>query len=136
MGAVEYHKGDMSEETFLRNILSKVTKDGERRGMKIAFRLVSTYRAPGICTENVTRACFVSYRGLVSPCVFRNMPAPENASPGEVSLHAPKTIIFGDINNESLSMIWACKAYETFRADHARGGSTPSCGDCPKLFNS
>jgi MoaA/NifB/PqqE/SkfB family radical SAM enzyme len=128
------HARDEHEEAFLRHIASKVTEDGERRGLKIAFRLVSAHRPPGICTENVTRAFFVSSRGLVSPCVFTNMPVP--AGMDEAGLLSPGSLTFGDINNQGLSEIWDRKAYKTFRDDHARGRPGALCGNCRKLFAS
>ncbi len=136
LAAEVIHARNGNEETLLRRIASEVAEDGEKRGLKIAFRLVATHRPPGICTENVTRALFVSSRGLVSPCVFMNMPVPENDGTGEGGLHAPGSLVFGDINNQSLSRIWAGKAYRTFRGDHARGRFAPSCSGCPKLFAS
>lgn len=136
LAAEALHARDTNEETFLRNMASEVVDDGERRGLKIAFRLVVSHRAHGICTENVSRALFVSCRGFVSPCVFRNLPVAENPDTGESSLHTPVSLTFGDINSQSLSRIWARKDYKTFRGDHARGRSSLQCGDCPKLFSS
>lgn len=136
LAAEVIHARDENEETFLSHIASEVAEDGERRGLKIAFRLVASHRAPGICTENVSRALFISSRGLVSPCVFRNLPVAENPGAGEIGLYAPGSLTFGDINNQSLSRIWARKAYKIFRGDHARGSSSLQCGDCPKLFSS
>lgn len=128
------HARNANEETLLRRIASEVTEDGARRRLDIVFRLVATQRPPGMCTENVTGACFVSSRGLVSPCVFMNMPLPANDCTGEAGLCTPESLTFGDINDKSLSSIWTRKAYRTFRSDHAGNRSIPSCCGCPKLF--
>ncbi|MGO9569649.1 MAG: SPASM domain-containing protein [Desulfomonilaceae bacterium] len=44
------------------------------------------------------------------------------------------SLIFGDINDQSLSTIWRQKAYRAFRRHHAKGSGTDCCGDCAKLF--
>lgn len=127
------HARDNEEEAFLHGIISEVVKDGRKRGLDIHFRLVARHRPPGICTENVTRALFVSARGLVSPCVFRNLPVVDIHERGEAGLCSSTSLIFGDINDQSLSSIWRQKAYRAFRRQHARGRGTDCCGDCAKL---
>jgi MoaA/NifB/PqqE/SkfB family radical SAM enzyme len=128
------HARDKEEEAFLQGIISEVVKDGRKRGLDIHFRLVTRHRPPGICTEDVTKALVVSARGLVSPCVFRNVPVVDNHERGEHGLCSPTSLIFGDINEQSLSTIWRQKAYRAFRRHHAEGSGTECCGDCAKLF--
>jgi MoaA/NifB/PqqE/SkfB family radical SAM enzyme len=125
---------DEDEESFLRGIISEVIKDGRKRGLDIQCRLVTRYRPPGICTENVTRALFVSSLGLVSPCVFRNLPIIENQGRGELDSCAPTSLIFGDIKDQSFSSIWRRRDYRAFRRNHVNGRGTDSCGNCSKLF--
>lgn len=133
LAAEVLHAASAEEENFLRRIASEVVEDGERRGLKIAFRLISTFRAPGECTENVTRSCFVSSHGLVSPCVFRNIPVREPEPAGEGDLRAPEGFPYGDLNSRGISSILAGKTRKDFLNDHARGGFPPSCAGCPKL---
>jgi len=125
---------DTDGEAFLCNIISEVAKDGRKRGLEIHCRLVTRHGPPGMCTENVTRALFVSSRGSVSPCVFRNVPIVENRGPGVIDSCSTPRIIFGDINDQSLSDTWRQKHYRAFRRDHAKGRGTNSCGNCTKLF--
>lgn len=128
------HARDKGEEAFLRGIISAVARDGRMRGLDIHCGLVMRHKPPGICTENVTRALFVSARGIVSPCVFRNLPVASKEGCGESYWYSPTSLTFGNINDQSLSKIWRQKAYETFRRNHAKGKGADSCGDCPKLF--
>ncbi len=125
---------DTVEETYLCGIISGVIEDGRKRGVKIHCRLAKPHGPPGICTENVTRALFVSSRGLVSPCVFRNVPIVEDREPVSPALCSPPHLILGDVNDQSLSCIWRRKDYRVFRRNHAKGKGTNSCGDCTKLY--
>jgi MoaA/NifB/PqqE/SkfB family radical SAM enzyme len=122
------------EETLLKGMISEVIADGKRRGVDIVFRLVTPFRTPGTCTENVTRALFISSRGLVSPCVFRNMPVVETSSRKDMGISVPKRLTFGNVHDRSLSGIWRDKSYRAFRREHFSGRGTHACGGCPKLF--
>ena len=123
-----------AEEAVLSGIVSEVVRDGRKRGLDIQCRLVSPHSAPGICTENVTEALFVSSRGLVSPCVFRNLPVVENQGKAGSDLYSLPRLTFGDINNQSISDTWRQKDYRRFRRDHARGRGANWCGNCAKMF--
>ncbi len=120
------HARGEKEETFLRDIMSEVVADSRKRGLDIHYRLVARHRPPGICTENVTRSLVVSSQGLVTPCVFRNLPILEE--------QGPSNRVFGDINSRSFSTIWRQKDYRTFRRNHTNERGADSCGDCSKLF--
>lgn len=122
------------EENFLRSVAAKVAEEGERCGLKIAFRLVSTRRMPGECTENVAGSCFVSSRGLVSPCVFKNIPVREGGCMGEGDLHPVEGFSYGDLNSRGISRIRAGKVCRNFLNDHASGRFPLSCAGCPKLY--
>jgi MoaA/NifB/PqqE/SkfB family radical SAM enzyme len=129
---IQAKNGD--EEVFLRRVISEVREEGERRGVEIVFRLVAPCRATGTCTENVTKSLFVSCRGLVSPCVLRNVPVAEGFDPKKAGLSEPKSLLFGSIADRSISDIWREKSYKAFRKDHARGRVPRGCENCPKLF--
>ena len=125
---------DKDEEAYLSDIISEVVKDGRQRGLDIHCRLVTRHGPPGICTENVTRSFFVSSQGIVSPCVFRNIPILENGGPNGLNLYSPQRLTFGDVRDESLSGIWRKKDYGAFRRNHAEGRGNEICGSCAKLF--
>jgi MoaA/NifB/PqqE/SkfB family radical SAM enzyme len=128
------HARNEGEEASLRRMISEVVEDGKERGLEIFFRLVTAYRKPGICTENVTKSLFISSLGFVSPCVFRNLPITQSSAAGEPWVAVPPTLRYGNINDKCLSRIWREKSYRAFRRDHANGRGTHSCGECPKLF--
>jgi MoaA/NifB/PqqE/SkfB family radical SAM enzyme len=128
------HARDEAEEEFLHGMISEVVKVGKERGLDIFFRLVAPYREPGFCTENVTRSLFVSAQGLVSPCVFRNVPIYQKNESVHLDLYSPKHLTFGDVSDQSLTSIWRQKDYRAFRRNHAKRKGTKSCGNCSKLF--
>jgi MoaA/NifB/PqqE/SkfB family radical SAM enzyme len=122
------------EEAELINIMSEVTTDGKKRGIEIVFRVPAPYAEPGMCTENVTKALVVSCRGLVSPCVLRNLPLTERAAQARAASDSGQCLIFGDIHERTLAEIWRSRPYKTFRADHAKSKPPHECGSCAKRF--
>lgn len=78
-----------------------------------------------LCTENPTGACVVGVDGLVTPCVFC------------MSALDARPMIFGDINQQSLTDIWHSGAYADFRALFAPPGPSDqetwpeACARCP-----
>jgi radical SAM protein with 4Fe4S-binding SPASM domain len=122
------------EEAFLCRLMAEVKEAGGRRGLEIHFRLVAPNSLPGICTENVTKSCFISSDGYVSPCVFKNLPIIEDQIPKGSGLNIPGSFRFGNINDKGLSDIWRQNTYKTFRRNHARGNIPDQCAGCPKLY--
>ena len=64
-----------------------------------------------VCPENILRSCYISHDGLVSSCVFTNIPI----SGKEELSGLPRSITYGNINHQSLSEIWNSNAYKSFR---------------------
>jgi MoaA/NifB/PqqE/SkfB family radical SAM enzyme len=128
------HAWDAEEEVRLKRIAAEVIEAGKRRGIEIIFRIVAPFGAPGRCTENILNGVVVSCRGFVSPCVFGNMPDLQALSAGDASFSVPRRIIFGSIDDRSLSDVWMEKSYKAFRREHAAGRIPPVCASCPKLF--
>lgn len=125
---------DDDEEAFLRHMISEVVEAGEKRGLELFFRLLAPYRAPGFCTENVTKSLFISSLGFVSPCVFKNLPITQSPRIGELGESTLSRLRYGNIEDRSLFQIWRDKPYKAFRREHAQGRGVYSCGECPKLF--
>lgn len=71
------------------------------------------------CTENVLKACFISYRGDVSPCVMTNISLQQLKTAEywfQNKTYPVENYVFGNVNERSLPEIWKDpKAYE-FRA--------------------
>ena len=64
-----------------------------------------------VCPENILRSCYISHDGLVSSCVFTNIPI----SGKEELSGLPRSITYGNINHQSISEIWNSNAYKSFR---------------------
>jgi MoaA/NifB/PqqE/SkfB family radical SAM enzyme len=64
-----------------------------------------------VCPENILRSCYVSHDGSVSSCVFTNIPI----SGKEGLSGLPRSITYGNINDQSLLDIWNSNAYKSFR---------------------
>ncbi len=125
----------------------------ERARAKAASRdILLHYYGPSIaepqavCTENVLKACVVSYRGDVSPCVMTNL---------SVSAEAPvshyfrgdrfefEPLRFGNVRERPLAQIWASEPAHAFRRAFAQrlAMGTPGlhhlpapCTHCYKLL--
>ena len=99
-----------------------------------------------ICTENVHKACFVSHRGEVSPCVLTGISVKED-EPVEYYFQSRtypvEKFLFGNVNTQSLSEIWNSEKAREFRsrfekrlaAEHPGMNDLPApCRRCYKLF--
>lgn len=64
----------VDEYEKLRSRLDAVNVVGEQYGMRIYYQLHKPGKRRLTCTENVQRTLFVSADGMVSPCVFLNLP--------------------------------------------------------------
>ena len=141
---------DMEKETLLTSddrdcrtlmsSLSEIQKEGESRGVDIAFNIVSPLMEESYCSENIERALVIGSDGSVSPCVMGLIPATgdnyyyfrENRMPLE-------KMVFGNIAEEELNTIWHKKECRDFlRAHKHRGGFETrlcdSCKNCHKRF--
>ena len=99
-----------------------------------------------ICTENVFKACFVSHRGEVSPCVLTGISVKEG-KPVEYYFQSRtyplEKYLLGNVNTQSLAEIWNSKKARDFRSRFAKRltaerpgmDELPSpCRRCYKLF--
>jgi MoaA/NifB/PqqE/SkfB family radical SAM enzyme len=96
-------------------------------GKELHYRLLQPGATPGPCTENVERSLFVSVTGVVSPCVFTNLPLP-----GETAAAACCDRSFGYIHDASVGRFWRSGGYRAFRTAFRAGRVPPVCVDCPK----
>jgi len=109
------------------------------KGIGFHYQGSATGQAGCVCTENVLNACYVSYRGEVSPCPFANLRF-EHRFDGEPAADAP--VVFGNVQSETLPEIWNSAAARGFRRSFQRRKSrvdpgahelrTP-CRHCYKL---
>jgi MoaA/NifB/PqqE/SkfB family radical SAM enzyme len=117
----------------LRSRLQELARLGRRRGMNIHYQL----RPPGgrrpSCTENVQQALVVNAEGLVSPCVYTNLPVSGGSCFKEGLEYPYAQLFFGNIKERPLGEIWSQKTYANFRRSFKAGKLAPPCQGCAKL---
>jgi MoaA/NifB/PqqE/SkfB family radical SAM enzyme len=130
----------LQEESILANsdlwpevtrVLERARRDASGRGIEFCYRDPGTGQPRATCTENVHKACFVSYRGDVSPCVFTNF----SVSSGEGGIHyfegrahKVQRLAFGNVREEMLPAIWNSEAARGFRKSFQSRLAMPSPG--------
>ncbi len=124
---------DESEEDYVYSLFSDVANTAERIGTKVHFRMPSIRTTGRTCTENVSKSLFVSARGQVSPCVFKNLPIARLDGVGDDSGTLDQGLNFGNVNELPLWRIWRSKAYRRFRLSHKMGRPPYPCANCAKL---
>jgi MoaA/NifB/PqqE/SkfB family radical SAM enzyme len=83
---------------------------------KVFFHFYNPFQIPGHCAENVQRALCLSTEGVVTPCVFTQIPVRQPVTywygGREYTLQQAD---FGHVQEESLKHIWNRREYKTFR---------------------
>lgn len=126
---------DEREYRELKTILDRLVTAGKQAGLTISYRLVSPGKRTGNCTENIERSLFVSADGVVSPCVFTNIPAFEALHMIRGYEHEYRPVTFGTVAETSMPAIWLSRRYTAFR-DSFDSMLHPFCQECPKLYQS
>jgi MoaA/NifB/PqqE/SkfB family radical SAM enzyme len=130
----------------VRDTLESAKQEAADHGILLHYYRPHMEQPCAICTENVFKACFVSYRGDVSPCVMTNI----SLKPGSAAeywfqnkIYPVENYIFGNINEQSLPDIWKNSKARQFRAafeerttmDHPGTHQLPEpCRRCYKLL--
>lgn len=117
----------------LRDNLEAMVQVGRKNCIEIHYQIPFLVRKGIWCSENISRALFVSANGDVSPCVFTNLPVDgcsHFVNGNETEL---EQMIFGNVNNRPLLSIWRRKEYRKFRNSFLNNTPSDSCVDCPKL---
>ena len=126
--------------------LESAKKAAADQGIALHYYLPHMTEPCATCTENVQKACFISYRGDVSPCVMTNI----SLQPGKKAeywfqgkTYPVENYVFGNIGERSLSEIWksakACRFRAAFKArlamEHPGTQRLPTpCRHCYKLM--
>ena len=102
---------DEGKISYYSEALKSLQSEAKNNAINFFFyNPVLPERSLSLCPENILKSCFISQDGLVSSCVFTNIPLLGNAG------HPlPKHIIYGDIHQKSLSEIWDLDLYKNFR---------------------
>jgi MoaA/NifB/PqqE/SkfB family radical SAM enzyme len=109
---------DHSNKTYYENTLRELQTSAKRQNINLHYYGVSPGAPLPVCPENVLKSCYISHDGLVSSCVFTNIPVTEPPGPHEEEgkrKHFPTSVIYGDITQQSLSDIWESNSYKGFR---------------------
>ena len=114
----------------------RIKKDAERRGTEIYFNIVSPFAEESFCSENIGQALVIGSDGCVSPCVFGCIPVKgDNIYYFEGRKRKIEKILFGNIVEQPLNIIWNKKEYKSFRGGMAGGGMGYMCKNCMKRFH-
>lgn len=107
-----------------REKLTAISERAKADGKIIAFGLPDSAAAcAGGCRENITRSMYIDGEGMVSPCVYLNVPAKKTDE---------RRVVFGNCLEEDIWQIWNKPEYRDFRKSLAAGEPHPSCVNCPK----
>jgi len=124
---------DAGEYEEIRSHLERLVQLGKKCGFDIHFQLPDPGSRRPTCTENVQQALVVSADGLVSPCVFTNLPVSGVSYYHQGREHPYRQLFFGDVNERPLKEIWSQKTYAGFRRSFNHGELAPPCRHCGKL---
>ena len=103
---------DEEKPEYFQKTLKAIESKAKKMGINFFFYSPAILDSPlALCPENILKSCFISHDGLVSSCVFTNIPIVDNAEKPSL----PKRIIYGDINLQSLPEIWNSYSYKNFR---------------------
>lgn len=108
-----------------QSILESTAAEARRAGLGFHYELPRA-SAPGTgCRENIAGSLFVSADGLLSPCIYVNVPfdAPD-----------PVRRVFGSIRSEDPLAVWHKPEFRRFRDRLALGDPDLPCRTCPKRF--
>lgn len=125
-----------TEEEYgaLKARLDGVVEGGRRLGVPIHYRLVRPGTPRAVCTENITRAFFVSADGLVSPCVYMNIPVSGGGCDRQGSSRAYARTVHGSLISDDVRDVWNSAGFRAFREGFTRGVHPAQCRQCPKLY--
>jgi len=121
------------EYAELRSRLEELARLGGKCGFAIHYQLQDPSSRRPTCTENVQQALVVSADGMVSPCVFTNLPVSGVSYFHKGQEYPYRQLFFGNVNERPLEKIWDQDAYKVFRHSFFDGRLAPPCRECSKL---
>lgn len=110
-----------------RSVLQEVADKAAQMERNIVFALPGSKAIAhtGGCRENVTSSLYIDAEGMVSPCVYLNVP--DNAE-------NPNRRVFGSVLEENVLDIWQKEDFQAFREALAKNNPNTACLNCPKRF--
>ena len=105
--------------------LARAAADAQQLGLAFHFELPQPTPPGSGCRENVGRSVFVSADGLLSPCIYVNVPFDEPD---------PRRRVFGSVRDEDPLAIWHKPEFRRFRERLSGADPDLPCRNCPKRF--
>lgn len=109
-----------------RKILGLAAARAADEGMAIHYALPGPGVHPASCREEAHNSVYVNAAGLVSPCVYLNVPG----------MDEQKRIIFGDVTQRDAWEICNSESFAAFRRGFASGDCAAACAACVKRHES
>lgn len=119
---------DKAKIAAARAVLEEVAARARADGRCIFHELPDDARSRSVaggCRENVARSAYVDAEGLLSPCVYLNVP---------VRGEQPRRRVFGSVLEEDPWVLWAGEDGRRFRERLGSGQPEACCLPCPKRF--
>jgi MoaA/NifB/PqqE/SkfB family radical SAM enzyme len=123
----------LDEYRAIKKQLDEVIDTGTSYGIDIHYSLYHPHLRRDFCSENIMHALFISANGIVSPCVFMNLPIDDRTCSDDANIRLPLEAKFGDVFLHSLEEIWYSKSYRRFRNAQYTTELPVQCSTCPKM---
>lgn len=110
-----------------KKVLQEAADEAAKTERKIIFALPSAKASAhaGGCRENTARSLYIDAEGMVSPCVYLNVP--DNAE-------NPCRRVFGSVLETDVLEIWEKEEFCAFREALLKNMPDSACLNCPKRF--
>lgn len=110
-----------------KDILQTAADEAAKMERDIVFALpgAKSIAHDGGCRENITRSLYIDAEGMVSPCVYLNVPDNKDN---------PNRRTFGSVLSTNVLDIWQNEDFQAFREKLAKNTPDSACQNCPKRF--
>jgi MoaA/NifB/PqqE/SkfB family radical SAM enzyme len=102
-------------------------------GVEVHYHLNPPGARALLCPENPHQAFYLAADGAVSPCVFTNLPVSRATYVGRDGEQPYQPLVFGNLLEQELGVIWRRKAYAHFRRTFFTGRLATPCRQCLML---
>ena len=113
--------------TYAKTILQEAADEAAKMERDIIFALPGSKAIAhaGGCRENVTGSLYIDAEGMVSPCVYLNVPD---------NTENPHRRVFGSVLKTNALEIWQNEDFLAFREKLAKNSPDTACLNCPKRY--
>lgn len=110
-----------------RALLLEAQRQIRAAGRECHFALPTATVQQGDCREEITRTLYVDADGLLSPCIYVNLPVTDPA--GQPN---PLRRVMGSARDDDPFVIWQGREFAAFRESLLRGEPDGACVQCVK----